>query len=315
MSTDPMERVMVSPEQDKTVAERLVEIANATDSAVISLRAEIDADCLGAVQSALVDIGEEEALSLILTSPGGQIEYAFWIAKVIREQCGSLNVMVHDRAKSAATLIALAADQIYLGQLGELGPLDPQVRDPAGRSSLRSPLESVKGLEYLRSYYMETIELLSYMMEVFGMDMAHAIEHATGAVSPVAEALYRSVNYRELGEAVQRLTIGEEYAKEAMRRWSPLDEDTYEHVVRQLVWEYPDHGHIIDVAEARRIGLTNVERLPDRLENLCWGVAARQEPLAMVALPDPRFREENGSISDSSPEGEQTNECGTSCAQ
>lgn len=319
MPPNPMERVMVAPEHKETVdpvEESLVKLANDTGNAVLVLNSGINSLCFRDVLTAFDNLsGHHDTLSLILNSGGGEIEYAFWIAKAIREQCNHLNVMVHDRAKSAATLIALAADRIYLGQFGELGPLDPQVRDPAGRSSLRSPLESVKGLEYLRRYYVETIDLLSYMLERSGMDMAHALEHATGAASPVAEALYRSVNYRELGEAVQRLTIGEEYAKETMRRWSPLDEDAYEHVVRQLVWDYPDHGHIIDVEEARRIGLTNVERLPDRLENLCWSVANRQEPLAMVALPDNRFREENGGVSDSSPEGEQTNECGTSCEQ
>ena len=302
---------MVEPEQDKTVEERLAEIANATGSAVLSLRSEINSDCLVEVQSALVNVDEQETLSLILTSPGGQIEYAFWIAKAIREQCGHLNVVVHDRAKSAATLIALAADRIYLGQFGELGPLDPQVRDPAGRSSLRSPLESVKGLEYLRRYYVETINLLSYMLESSGMDMAHALEYATGAVSPVAEALYRSVNYRELGEAVQRLTIGEEYAKETMRRWSPLDADAYEHVVRQLVWEYPDHDHIIDVDEANRIGLRNVQRLPDWLENRCWNIVIDQDQLVAAALPNGDCQVEVGSESASNQEGEQENEYGT----
>lgn len=302
---------MVEPEQDKTVEERLAEIANATGSAVLVLNADIGSDSFAKVVSALGNISAQETLSLILTSPGGQIEYAFWIAKAIREQCGHLNVVVHDRAKSAATLIALAADRIYLGQFGELGPLDPQVRDPAGRSSLRSPLESVKGLEYLRRYYVETINLLSYMLESSGMDMAHALEHATGAVSPVAEALYRSVNYRELGEAVQRLTIGEEYARETMRRWSPLDADAYEHVVRQLVWEYPDHGHIIDVDEANRIGLRNVQRLPDWLENRCWNIVLDQDQLVAVALPNGDCQTEVGSESASNQEGEQANEYGT----
>lgn len=305
---------MVQPEQDSP-EKRLTELANATGGAVLSLKADIDSTCLSEVLTALDGIGEQNVLSLILTSRGGEIEYAFWIAKVIREQCNHLNVLVPDRAKSAATLIALAADQIYLGQVGELGPLDPQVRDPAGRSSLRSPLESVKGLEYLRRYYVETIDVLSYMLENSGMDMAHAIEHATGAVSPVAEALYRSVNYRELGEAVQRLAIGEEYAKETMRRWGPLDEDTNERVVRQLVWEYPDHGHIIDVGEADRIGLNNVGRLPDQIERSCWYIINQQDSLVKAELPNADYPAEGGNESALNLEGDHDNEYGTPCEQ
>ena len=97
---------MVQPEQDSTIQERLTEIANATGNAVLVLNADIDGACFRDVLTELDAIEHQEVLTLILNSLGGEIEYAFWIAKSIRRQCDYLEVMVPDRAKSAATLIA-----------------------------------------------------------------------------------------------------------------------------------------------------------------------------------------------------------------
>ena len=267
---------MVEPEHNENidpVEECLVKLANATGNAVLVLNADINADSFAKVVSVLDNIGTQETLSLVLNSRGGSIECAFGIVKAIRGRCQDLEVLVPDIAKSAATLIALSADRIFLGKFGELGPMDPQVPDLTGSADRRSPLEIVKGLEYLRDYYIETFDLMvRFLLEQAGMDIAHTMEHATGALSPIAGALYNSVNYRELGEAVRHLTVSQQYAKETMRRWSPLDQASSEAVVETLVWEYPDHGYMIDVEEAQRIGLNNADRLHPRLENLCFEV-------------------------------------------
>ncbi len=306
---------MVEPEQDKTVAERLVNLANATGNAVLVLNADIDADSFVQVASALDSIGDQEALSLILNSRGGYIEFAFHIAKAIRASCKELEVLVPARAKSAATLIALSANRISLGQFGELGPLDPQVPDLTGSADRRSPLEIVKGLEYLRTYYIETFELMVlFLLEQAGMDVAHTMEYATGALSPVAGALYNSVNYRELGEAVRYLTVSQQYARETIRRWSPLEQDSsaVDDVVEKLVWEYPDHGHIIDVEEAQRIGLKNVDHLPTRLESLCLEVINRGILIkAVLPTTDADVEREDDSLL--ATEDENETEHGTYC--
>lgn len=277
---------MAEPEQDSPRQKGLTELANATGNAVLVLDAGIDGVSFADVVASLNRIGPQDKLSLVLNSPGGSIEAAFGIAKAIRGQCQEFEVIVPDIAKSAATLIALAADRILLGQFGELGPLDPQIPDREGGSGRRSPLEIVKGLEYLRDYYIETFDLMvRFLLEQSGMDVAHTMEHATEALSPIAGALYNSVGYRELGEAVRYLTVSQQYARETMRRWSPLDQASSDAVVETLVWEYPDHGYMIDVDEAHRIGLNNVERLPPGLENRCIAVIDHEGILVKAALP------------------------------
>ena len=307
---------MVEPEQDKTVEERLAAVANATGSTVLVLNADIGPDSFAKVVSALGKIGDQEALSLILNSDGGSIEDAFRIAKAIRASCNELEVLVPARAKSAATLIALAADRILFGKFGELGPLDPQVPDPSGNASRRSPLEIVKGLEFLRNYYVGTFEVMVRSVARLRRarrDMSLSLDNVADLLSPIADPLYRLVNYRELGEAARDLAIGEEYAKETMRRWSPLKEDQANTAVDILVWAYPDHGYIIDIDEARNIGLSNVEPMDIELESLCYGVIDREEPFVCYALPEGYEQTENGNDAAPAPGGNHGSTTGASC--
>ena len=67
-------------------------------------------------------------LDLLIHSPGGSAQTAEKIVSACREiATGEFRVAVPNMAKSAATMTALGADQIVMGYLSELGPIDPQV--------------------------------------------------------------------------------------------------------------------------------------------------------------------------------------------
>ena len=70
---------------------------------------------------------ENIGLDLLLQSPGGDIDKAENIVYMCRNRFSSFRVIVPESAKSAATLIALAADSIIMGYTSELGPIDPQI--------------------------------------------------------------------------------------------------------------------------------------------------------------------------------------------
>ena len=78
-------------------------------------------------------IDQRERITLLLDSPGGDVDAAEKFVHLLREVCESpsdsmpaLEVVVPRRAKSAATLIALGADRIVMSDSSELGPIDPQ---------------------------------------------------------------------------------------------------------------------------------------------------------------------------------------------
>ncbi len=88
-------------------------------------------------------------VALVLDSPGGSIEVAYWILKALRRYVDILYVLVPDKAKSAATLLCLGANTVYIGPQGELGPLDVQKLDTTeGVAQRVSPLQSFKAFEY-----------------------------------------------------------------------------------------------------------------------------------------------------------------------
>lgn len=75
----------------------------------------------------LLSVGEVDELNLIINSPGGDGTIAEKIIELCRAYCTTFRVIVPNRAKSAATIIALGADEIIMGYCSELGPIDAQV--------------------------------------------------------------------------------------------------------------------------------------------------------------------------------------------
>ena len=268
-----------TPQTDAAPPDKpLSELSQKTGGAILLVKSNIDPECRYEVVRQLAAADRAERLTLLLESPGGSITDAFWIAKAIRRRCETLDVMIPGAAKSAATLIALAADRILLGTFGELGPLDAQLHDFSGGARRKSPLETMRGLEFLRDHYLETFTLVMNILATeYGIDSSNALEHASRVLSPMTAPLYQLVDYRELGDALRILSISEAYARGIMLRWSPIDSnDTIDNIVEKLVWGYPDHGHIIDLAEARSIGLSNAKELDATLECLCESLIASQ---------------------------------------
>lgn len=72
-------------------------------------------------------VGDVHTLNLILHSPGGDGTVVEKTVSLCRTQCHRFRVVIPNEAKSAATLIALAADEIVMGPPSELGPIDAQV--------------------------------------------------------------------------------------------------------------------------------------------------------------------------------------------
>jgi len=61
---------------------------------------------------------------LILNSPGGSLSSSYKVARVLRENIENLTVFIPHISKSGGTLVALAGNEIVMGPMSELGPLD-----------------------------------------------------------------------------------------------------------------------------------------------------------------------------------------------
>lgn len=104
-----------------------------------------DAAPLGSMLDALGDV---RCIDLLIHSPGGFGEVAEKIVQMCRSCCeDSFRVIVPNYAKSAATMIALGADVIVMGDRSELGPIDPQHEVAIGGVS-----QSISGQSFIQAF-------------------------------------------------------------------------------------------------------------------------------------------------------------------
>jgi ClpP class serine protease len=79
----------------------------------------------------------DQAIDLILHTPGGLVLAAEQIAKALVDHKGKVTVFVPHYAMSGGTLIALAADEIVMDSNAVLGPIDPQIGDMPAASIVK----------------------------------------------------------------------------------------------------------------------------------------------------------------------------------
>src|SRR5207247_10199928 len=91
-------------------------------------------------------------------SHGAAILAAYLLARDLRRHAQTITVFVPLFAKSAATLVCLAADELVLGPLGELGPLDAQGNTNVPADTSR--LVPFKALEQLDEAVFDSYEKL-----------------------------------------------------------------------------------------------------------------------------------------------------------
>jgi ClpP class serine protease len=161
-------------------------------------------------------------LLLILLSRGGEPGSAYLIGKLCRQSSNSKFVVAVPRyAKSAATLLSCAADEIHMGSLSELGPIDLQIN------------------------------------KMPALGLKHSIEHIAELVSKTPDSALMFAKY--LSYSVEPIQIGyyeraaksvEQYAERLLKSHETTLSDTPASVAHKLVYEYKDHGFVIDKAEA-----------------------------------------------------------------
>ncbi len=80
---------------------------------------------------------DDVPIDLVVHTPGGLVLAALQIARALRAHRAKVTVFVPHYAMSGGTLIALAADEIVIGEHAVLGPVDPQVGELPASSLLR----------------------------------------------------------------------------------------------------------------------------------------------------------------------------------
>lgn len=221
--------------------------------------AQISDDAVRPLFDVLRQMGKVGQIDLFLYSKGGVAEVPWRIASALRQYSDSWSILIPFRANSAATLLALGADEIIFGEHGELGPIDPTqyFQKPGSAAGEGISVEDV--MAYLR-----------FVQEEVGLSDQVALAQGLGHLS-------QNIGAVSLG-SVHRLRshIRDVALRMLASQKEPLNERIRETIVDTLATKVYAHGHAISFQEAKAINLRAVAAQED-VEKAMWNLLCSYE--------------------------------------
>lgn len=178
------------------------------------------------IYQSIRDVDNEKDIILFLRSRGGRPEPAYLISKLCnRYKKNKFIVSVPAEAKSAATLISFGADEIHMGPMSELGPIDIQV-DGLPLLSISSTLEKIASI--VEKYPKSSKMFSDYLVEKLDIGLIGYYDRVT-----------------ESAELYARMLLGSKYEGDSKRN--------VKSIASRFINHYKDHGFVIDTKEAQDI--------------------------------------------------------------
>ena len=195
---------------------------------------------------------------ILVVSNGGDPTVAWRMLSLLRERVGTVGVLVPQSAFSAATLIALGADEIIMHACGNLGPVDPQI-------TVQRPRPGSNDKELIRFGSEDLAGFLRFVRESVGLSDQEYLKSAfelfckeAGAV-PIGVATRAAQLSLSMGEKLLRMHMKDAEGQKAQA------------IAEALNTKFFYHGYPVGRKEAKEIGLKVID--PDeRLERLIWEV-------------------------------------------
>ncbi|HEY1474014.1 MAG TPA: hypothetical protein VGF53_08025 [Pseudolabrys sp.] len=190
-------------------------------------------------------------LDLLLVSNGGDGTVAWRVVSLIRERVKKFSILIPHSAFSAATLIALGANEIVMHPHGNLGPTDPQVTNP---------LKGIQfGTEDLQAFLRFAREQVGLTRQEPLRDVFLKFSEEVGFVS-VGTAARSTQLSATIGEKMLLMHMTKKAEKQKARTIS-----------HSLNTKYFHHGYPLSRTEAKEIGLSVAK--PDiAVEDLMWSI-------------------------------------------
>ena len=198
---------------------------------------QIDEDIIEVFFKKLTEIGQVENIDLVLYSRGGQTHVPLALVKLIRKFCNKFSVLLPFRANSAATMISMGADEIYMTKMAELGPIDPQITfTKNGMTTTYAAVDIFAYLEFVKEKFP-----LNEKNDQNNLAVLNNL-HQFASLTPTEIAqIYRV--YRQSFE----------YANE-LSSMKYTDKTISEKMCNELMNGYGSHVHKIDSIEAKELG-------------------------------------------------------------
>ncbi len=211
----------------------------------------------------LVDATPGDRINIVLHSLGGSPDAAEQIVNLLRPRFDTVNFIIPNMAKSAATLLVLSGNRIYMDDRSELGPIDPQLGIP--QSNGQTSFVPAQAIERGFQQAMDAIKadrpaLLAYspMLQKLDVWLLELCRTATAAGKELAERWLAQYMLATRDDAA-------ELAKEIAERLADSG-------------RYKSHGRPIGIVEALEMGLAvDDTRETPKLRDAIWGLYCNVE--------------------------------------
>ncbi len=234
-------------------------------------------------QVRLFPADSKQQLDIFLYSRGGDTNVPWQVVSMFRQvlQGANFNVLIPYRAQSAATMLALGADNILMGEKGELGPIDATIRGPynpkdkATNNPLPISVEDLMGYFSLLGKFTEKLEK---------EDHVKAFEILAKEVHPLGLGAVKRLLEQTKSEAENLLAT----------RNRPHMKQVNQRIVKKLSSELFSHHHAISRKEALDdIHIKHVAPPDPNVEKLMWDLFLEYEKELQLRTP---FRPEEDLI-------------------
>jgi hypothetical protein len=215
-------------------------------------------------------------IDLFLYTRGGDTLAPNRIVHLLREFCEKLGVLVPFRAHSAGTTLALGADEIVMGPMGELGPVDPSV------ANIFNPLIDEKDPKK-GSIPISVEDVSAYMSLIREKGLNDPNVFSTGL-----RALTHKVHPLALGNVHRQYLLIRTLSKRLLELHMKGEEEKkkIEKIVEILTERLYYHGYQISRHEAKEIIGLNVSYPHEIIEKLMWELYTEYKE---ALLPDEEF--------------------------
>lgn len=199
-------------------------------------------------------------LDVFLCSNGGDGTVPWRMVPLLREFADRLGVLIPYRAYSAATLLALGADEIVMHPFGELGPIDPTVSNEFNPTDEKGGQRLGISVEDVTAYF-------NFVKTTVG------ITHEDELVKAL-EALVTKVHPLALGNVERFISQSRMIARKILRTHMKEDDQrVIDDIVENMASKLFFHGHPINRREAQEELHLKVAADPaPELETLMWAL-------------------------------------------
>lgn len=119
-----------------------------------------------------------DKIDIVIETPGGFAEVVEDLVRLIRQKYEKVGVIIPGYAKSAGTIFSMAGDEILMGKLSALGPIDAQILSNGKRFSADAFLD---GLEKIKTEVISTGKLNPAFIPILQNISPGEIQHCENA--------------------------------------------------------------------------------------------------------------------------------------